>query len=102
MAYFFPKTKSGKWSVIFIALFFLGFFAMQLLVAAGQTGGEGFPGNLLLFIPGVISGICGIVALIVGLFAMLREKERSVFNIVIIFFGFIILFFILGEIVVPH
>jgi hypothetical protein len=102
MAYFFPKTKPGKWSVIFIAAFFLGFFAMQLLVASGETGGQGFPGNLLLFIPGVISGICGLVSLIVGFFALFQEKERSILNIVIIFFGLVILFLILSEIITPH
>lgn len=102
MAYFFPKTKSGKWAAVFIALFFSGFILLQTFVAAGQTGGDGFPGNLQLFVPGVFSGLCGLTALVFGLVALFREKERGILNTLIIFLGLLLAFFIFGEFLSPH
>ena len=102
MAYFLAKTKQGRWSAIFIAVFFLCFIAMQILVAAGQTGGEGFPGNLLLFIPGVLGAAFGVVAFFTGLFAIIRKRERGILVFVITLIGLLITFFLLGEILSPH
>jgi hypothetical protein len=102
MAYFLAKTKQGRWSAIFIAVFFLCFIAMQILVAAGQTGGLGFPGNLLLFIPGVIGAANAVAAFFTGLFAIIRKRERGILVFIISFIGFLITIFVLGEIIAPH
>jgi ABC-type transport system involved in multi-copper enzyme maturation permease subunit len=102
MVNFLPKTRLGKGSMIFIAIFFLFFAALQILVAMGQRGGEGFPGNLLLFVPGVLAAASGVAAFFVGLFAIIRKRERGILVFISVFLGFLIIFFLFGEIIVPH
>lgn len=97
-----PHTTLGKWSVglfgafIVLILIFFGF------ITAGQRGGEGFFDNLYLAIPGVLSGVCGIAAFVVGIIAIVKQRERSALTYVAVIIGALITLWIAAEIIFPH
>ena len=99
---FIPKTFLGKLSVILIMAFLFLFIIFQLLVFAGQRGGETFFDNLLLTIPIFLAGIFAIAAFVTGLISIIKNKERAVLVYIITLIGLFILWFVVGEIVVPH
>ncbi|MFC1964762.1 hypothetical protein ACFLWG_02000 [Chloroflexota bacterium] len=100
--HFIPKTHLGKWSIWFIIAFIVLFMSFQLLVASGQRGGATFFSNLALSVPMLIAGISGISAFFTGIIGIIKSKERSVLVFLATIIGFLILFFVLGEILVPH
>ncbi len=97
-----PKTRLGKWSIWLIIVFIVLFILFQLLVASGQSGGDTFFSNLLLSVPMLIAGISGISAFFTGIVSIIKGKERSVLVFISTTVGFFILFFVLGEFLVPH
>ncbi len=97
-----PKTTLGTWSLrcslaVLILLAFL-----ILLSLSGQEGGDKPTDNLLLAIPAVCMWISGIIAFITGIISMICQKERSIFVFISTFIGCLTLFFLLGEILIPH
>jgi hypothetical protein len=56
-------------------------------------------GIMAAMIPAVI---CGIAALITGLISIIKNKERSLLVFLAVAIGLLILFFMLGEFLVPH
>ena len=98
-----PQTTLGKWSVGLIIAFFLllatGMFVVQVL---RQEGGETFFDNLWISITMLGAGACAIAALFTGIISIWRYKERSVFVFIATLMGFFVLWFVLGEIIVPH
>ena len=99
---FAPKTRLGRFSVGLISAFFLLFILVQLLIASGQRGGETFFDNLWLSIPVLVEAICGILAFFTGIISIFRKKERAVFLFLSTLIGFLILLFIVGEILGPE
>jgi len=99
---FAPKTRLGRFSVGLISAFFLLFILVQLLIASGQRGGETFFDNLWLSIPVLVEAICGISAFFTGIIGILRQKERAISVFLATVIGFFVLWFVLGEILVPH
>jgi hypothetical protein len=97
-----PKTSWGKWSVGLIAAFILFLALFLILVLSGQRGGETFFSNLLLTVPMLIAGTCGVAAFVTGLIGIIKSKERSILVFLAIFVGFEIMVFCLGEFLVPH
>jgi predicted Abi (CAAX) family protease len=97
-----PKTSWGKWSVGLIVALILFFVLFVILVASGQRGGETFFSNLLLRVPMLLAGTCGVAAFVTGLIGIIKSKERSILVYLAIFIGFDILVFCLGEVLVPH
>jgi predicted Abi (CAAX) family protease len=97
-----PKTSLGKWSVGLIAAFILFLALFLILVAFGQRGGETFFSNLLLTVPMLLAGTCGVAAFVTGLIGIIKSKERSILVYLAIFIGFEIMVFGLGEFLVPH
>lgn len=90
--YLIPYSKLGKWSIVFIILFGLSLIAFYLLVDSGQRGREGgFFGNLWLATPLTLAAIFGIASFVVGLFAVIKQKELSIFVGICIFIGLIVL-----------
>jgi len=100
--YFVPKTQWGKWSAGLFGGFILFFLLMNLLVALGQEGGETFFDNLALSIPGILGAICGVSAFFSGIYSIFKHRERSLLVFLASFIGFLITFFVLGEITIPH
>jgi hypothetical protein len=97
-----PKTSLGKWSVGLIAVFILFLALFIILVVSGQRGDETFFSNLLLTVPMLIAGTCGVAAFVTGLIGIIKSKERSILVFLAIFVGFEIMVFCLGEFLVPH
>ncbi len=100
--HFMPKTALGKWSVSLIVAFVLLLVSFQLLVASGQRGGETFFSALVLTVPILIAGICGVSAFVTGLIGVIRSRERSVIVYLATVIGLFVLLFGLGEIILPH
>jgi len=102
-----PKTKLGKWAVRLIAGFFLLFILVQIIAAVGRNQGafdsDSFNAYQIL-IPATIipAGICGIAAFFTGIISIIKSKERSVLVFLTTVIGFLVLIFVLGEILVPH
>jgi hypothetical protein len=99
---FLPKTALGKWSVGLIAGMIVFYQLFRLLIASGQRGGDTFFSNLALAIPVLFAGISGISAFFTGIHGIIKSKERSVIVYLVTIIGFIVLFFILGEVIFPH
>lgn len=97
-----PQSKLGKWSVWLIAAFLVLLGVGMMLVSLGQRGGETIFDNLLLSIPMLLAGAAGIASFVVGLISIIRSKERHVLVIIATVIGFIVAFFIAGEIISPH
>ena len=97
-----PKTILGKWSVGLIGSFIIWMAALFILISSGQRGGEGFFDNLYLTIPGLLSGLSGIAAFIIGLIAIIKQRERAILVFISSFIGFLIFLFILAEVAFPH
>ena len=99
-----PVTTLGKWSmwlaVTFIVLFVInGVFigTSSSVAAASQTWRE----TLLPFY-GIGMMLVGFSAGVVGLVAILKQKERSLITLLTLFPTLFVLFFVIGEFAVPH
>ena len=100
---FIPKTLLGKWSAGLIIAFFLllatGMFVVSVL---GQTGGETFFDNLWISIPMLSAGVAAIAAFFTGIVSIWKSKERAVLVFIASLIGLLVLWFVIGEVVVPH
>jgi len=97
-----PKTILGKLSVGLAILFFLILSLFYLLCALGQRGGDTFFSNLFLAIPGLSMAISGIAAFFTGFFSIFKKRERAILVFLSSTVGFLVLFFVLAEILFPH
>ncbi len=105
---FMPKTKLGKWSVGLIIAMFLLFFVGRLFylkiytsVSAGETILSDIvtrPGVALTMLFGFVSGI---IAFIVGLAAIIKNKERSILAFIATIIGALLILFIVGNLIAP-
>lgn len=98
-----PKTLLGKWSVGFVVAFFL-LLATGIFVTSrqGPRADQTFLDNPVLSIPMLSSGAAGILAFFTGSISITKRKERSILVIVATIIGFLVLDFVLGEILFPH
>lgn len=99
---FLPSSKYGKKSLLLFILFWMFFAIFWFFVKTGYRGGETYWSQPVLSIPFTIAWICGLAEFFTGIYSVIKEKERSVSVFVSILWGGFVLFFILGEIVVPH
>jgi flagellar biosynthesis protein FliQ len=104
-----PKTILGKWSLGLIAamplLFFTGSsFANSLYksVPAGNTILEDIADRPALALTLIAAMVSGISALITGLIAVTRQKERSPLVYIAIIIGALLMLFLAGEVLFPH
>ena len=97
-----PRTTLGKWSTALIVAFIVLLVSFQLLVASGQRGGETFFSALVLAVPILIGGICGVSAFVIGLIGVIRSRERSVTVYLAVTIGLLVLLWGLAEIIFPH
>jgi hypothetical protein len=104
-----PKTKLGKWSLGLIAampvLFFIGTSFTNSLyksVSAGSTILEDIirrPALALTMLAGMLAGI---LAFIVGLTTIIKQKERALLVYVATLIGMLLILFLIGEVLFPH
>jgi len=104
-----PKTILGKWSLGLIAampvLFFIGSSFTNLLyksVPAGNTILKDIAGRPALALTLLSAMVSGISALITGLIAVTRQKERAPLVYVAIIIGAFLMLFLAGEVLFPH
>ena len=100
--YLLPKTVLGKWSIELILAFFLLLITGMIVVATGQEGGETIFDNLFISIPMITAAICGIASFFTGIISIIWKKERCILIFISSIIGLLILWFIIGEIIVPH
>jgi hypothetical protein len=98
-----PKTRLGVWSVGFLFAFFL-LLATGIVVVSvfNQEGGETFLDNLWISIPMLSAGASAIASFFTGIVAIIKSKERSILVFVTSLIGLLVLWFVIGEILVPH
>lgn len=97
-----PRTKLGKWSVSLISAFIVLMLIFYGFIIAGQRGGEGFFDNLILTIPAVLAGACAMASFIIGLIAIIKQRERSAFTYIAAVIGALVTLWIAAEIIFPH
>ncbi len=90
-----PKSYLGKGSVILAAANILLTAVFMVLLARGDLG----PGTVPLWIGG-ITGILAIAAFATGVIGIIWRKERSI--LVYLGMAFLVLLFVLGEVLFPH
>ena len=100
--YLLPKTKLGKWSIGLIVAFFLFLIIGMIVVSTGQTGGETIFDNLYISIPMISAVISAIASFFTGIISIIWKKERGILIFISTIIGLLILWFIVGEISVPH
>ena len=100
--YLLPKTSLGKLSIGLIIAFFLLLILTMFIVSTGQTGGETIFDNLFISIPMISAAISAIASFFIGIISIIKKKERSIIVYISILIGLLVLWFVIGEILVPH
>ena len=104
-----PKVKLGWWSLGLVVampvLFFIGMSFTNLLYESVPAGGTilkdiiARPALALTMLAGMAAGIS---AFVIGLIAVLRQKERAVLVFGSTLIGALLMIFLLGELIFPH
>lgn len=97
-----PTTLLGRWSVALLGLCVGSFAVFFLMVAAGQRGGETIFDNWLLTGPIAVAGISATAAALVGLIALVRDRERGLVVLLAIVLGALVTLFFAGELLNGH
>lgn len=104
-----PKTTLGKWSlgliIIMLILFFGGsMFANTLYhgVAAGNSITEDVALRPVLAYTMLAAMLCGVLSFIIGLIAIIKQKERSLLVNLAVAVGALLLLLLIGEFIFPH
>ena len=104
-----PQTKLGKWSlgliVVMPILFFIGSSFTNSLyksVSAGSTIWEDIVKRPALALTMLAGMGAGILAFIVGLVAIIKQKERALPVYIATSIGALLILFLIGEILFPH
>lgn len=106
---FLPKTKLGRWSLGLAAampvLFLIGTSLTNSLyesVPAGRTILEDISLRPALALTMLAAMISGISAFIIGLIAIIKQKERALLVYIATSAGAFLAVFLLGELIFPH
>lgn len=86
------KTKIGQWASVFTLLF-------VVLMAVKASALAVF---IRLPLPSPIIAVLGILGFILGIVSLVKLKDRSVFVLLSIPVGLLILFWIAAEMLYPH
>ena len=97
-----PKSYQGKWSIGLIIAFFVFLGIFFLFIKAGERGSETYFSNLKLTIPFTLAWLSAIASFIVGLISIIKNQERSAFVYLPVLLGFLILLWVIAEILFPH
>lgn len=100
-----PKTRLGKWSMWLAVAFIVGFAINGAIVGiVGTSTSPAVNDFSQTYMPywGIALMSCGFVAGIVGLVAILKEKERSIITLLTLVPTLFVTMFLLGEFLLPH
>ncbi len=95
-----PQTKLGWAAGSLLIAFVIMFFVNSFLFMPPSTNVL-IPRTFLIFY-GIFMMLCGFSAGVLGLFALIKNHERSWFVWLAVLPGAFVLFFLLGELLVPH
>jgi hypothetical protein len=95
-----PHTKLGRWS-IGLAGAFIGMLFVNSFVFMPISGNAPWRHAILPFY-GILMLLCGLSAGIVGLLAVIRQRERSWLVWLTMLPGLFVLFLVIGEFLFPH
>ncbi len=104
---FIPKTRLGKWSVGFGAVFvsFMIISPILITLTGRQTNNEAemnYATRPFLIALGLFAMASGLFTFVAGIISFVKYKERSIFIYITTFFGFLAVIFLLGEFLFPH
>lgn len=97
-----PKTPLGKWSVGLIIAFFLLFAVGSNIAKTHGGASQTFFSNPIISIPMLSAGASAIAAFFTGIASIIKKRERSILVYIATVIGFLVLWFVLGEALVPH
>jgi hypothetical protein len=95
-----PITRLG-WIAGSLMVAFIVLFLINSFVFMPPSTNALFPRTFLIFY-GIFMLLCGLAAGVVGLIALIRNRERSWFVWLAVLPGAFVLFLLLGELLVPH
>lgn len=95
-----PHTKLGRWSVGLAAAFVIMFLVNSFVFMPSSSDAPWR--HLILPFYGISMLLCGLAAGMIGLIAVIRQHERSWIVWLTFLPGLFVLFFLLGEFLVPH
>jgi tellurite resistance protein TehA-like permease len=96
-----PTTTLGKWSIGLVIVFFLFFVVFLIEAKSGLLGGDTWTWDWPA-IPILLAGVSAVSALVTGIIGIVKSRERSVLVFMSAALGLFVLFFVLGEFLVPH
>ena len=97
-----PHSHTGIASVALAALFFLCIaFVRVVVTVTGQGGGDAFTDNLLVGVPMLVATAAGVAALVTGLVALIRSRDRSLLVWLAAGLGLLLAVLLLGELLGP-
>ncbi|MHC1679199.1 MAG: hypothetical protein AB9886_01535 [Candidatus Cryosericum sp.] len=95
-----PSTRLGWWSIA-LAVAFMVLSVVNSAVFMRLAADAPWR-QTVLPVYGIVMMACGLVAGIVGLLAIVRQHERSLFVWLTLVFGLGVILLVLGEFLVPH
>lgn len=100
---FFPKTKLGKWSLIFfLAVVVLIIIFFLMITVFDQRGGDTFFSNLYLTIPMIVAWIAACLSFITGIISIIKSREKSIAVYITTLICILITIYGLLEVTIPH
>jgi hypothetical protein len=100
--YFLPHTRLGKWSLWLVIAFFVLLGAFEIFVFFGERGGDTFFSNIRLSLLILPAGLAAIGGFFTGIIGIIKSREHAVLVFLTTLIGFFVLFFVAGELLVPH
>ena len=101
--YLVPSSRLGKLSIWLIILFFLLLIISSIVVKIqGPIANQTFFSNPILSIPMLLAGVCAISSFFTGIIGIIWKKERCIFVFISSLIGLLVLWFVAGEILLPH
>ncbi|MCA9381468.1 hypothetical protein KC678_04340 [Candidatus Dojkabacteria bacterium] len=97
-----PKNPFGKMSVYFSILFFIFLSIFFFNASLDIKGSDTFLGNPHLAIPISLAGISGFLSCVLGIWSVLKYKERSIVVYISVLIGAFVCYWIIGEVFTPH
>lgn len=92
---FLPKTRLGSWTV-WLGMF--GFISIIFMYISAELF-DVITSSIVITMVGASSIIASIIAFFNGIIAVIKNNERSVLIFMAIFFGFVVLAFVIGNII---
>ena len=101
-----PKTRSGKWAVrLGIASVVLTALSLLFATAIGGDSAVIADSLLLTILAGALSvmfSLAGPLSFFVGIYTIIKHKERSVWKPLAVLYVLTLIMFLLGEFLFPH